>query len=144
MTNSNDIIFTDGEELPKVEIAELSPKTAAVSPELEREVAAASSIPDQLVVVPSRTRPSSIIGNLISLDVGEVFTKSEMVCDVAKLDALDGDINLTSLKERLRNNVKSSTIHAKKQINGEFAMETHHFVSPLGRLYIQVLITRTA
>ena len=144
MTNTNDIIFTDGEEMPSVDVSDIAPKTAAVTPELEREVAAASSIPDQLVVVPSRTRPASIIGNLISLDIGEVFTKSELVCDVSKLDALDGDINLTAMKERLRNGVKSSTIHAKKQVNGDFAMETHHFVSPLGRLYIQVLVTRTA
>lgn len=141
MTESNDIVFTSGRAAPVIEEPALSTSTAP-SIELERELSAASSIPDSLTIVPSRSRASSMIGNLISLDIGEVFTKSELICDVAELDALSDEINLTARKEKLRAGVKASLKHAKNQTNGEYTSETHHLITPLGRLYIQVLVTR--
>lgn len=83
-----------------------------------------------------------MVGMIVSLDVGDVFTKSEFILEVSDLDAMSESVDLTARKEKLRQSVKASMTHAKKKTNGEYTLETHHFITPLGRLYIQVLVTR--
>lgn len=141
MIESEDIIFVNGDK-PKIDNSPALESRSTVSVELERELTAASSIPDKLTVVPTKGRPTSMIGMIVSLDVGDVFTKSEFILEVSDLDAMSESVDLTARKEKLRQSVKASMTHAKKKTNGEYTLETHHFITPLGRLYIQVLVTR--
>ncbi|QEG09395.1 hypothetical protein CPT_Saba_022 [Proteus phage Saba] len=117
------------------------PAKSEVSPQLEREITAASSVPDRLPVVPTRSRASSMVGNLVSLEVGESYVRSKLVAD---LNSVDKDAyDLTAEKDKLRDGAKASIRHARGHTNGDYSMESTQCITPSGRVYVQIIITRT-
>jgi len=96
---------------------------------------------DNDVDLPGRSRPASVISNLLALKVGENFTKSFRVPD--NLSLADVKDKMNGWKEQLRSSVNQSLRHARSHGNRKFTTESVQAVSPSGSIYLQVIVTRT-
>lgn len=96
--------------------------------------------PDSDVNMPGRSHAGSVVSNLISLAIGESYTKSLPIDD----DITAGEIvvNFPSWKEKLRQSVNQSIRHAKKYDDRGFTMESTITTTPTGKTYLQVIVTR--
>lgn len=93
------------------------------------------------VDMPGLRQPGSIVSNLIGLNVGENYTKSLLVDDAVTMEVFQA--NLTEWKHRLRHTVNQAVRRARDFDKRKLAMETSQTLTPTGRIYVQVIVTRT-
>lgn len=90
------------------------------------------------VDLPTGIRPSSILGNLLALKPGEIYTYGqEMPSDMslAQLQAA-----APGLRFKIRNAVASSIRNAKKMHDHGFSLETAMVQYPSGCVFVQVVV----
>lgn len=97
--------------------------------------------PDSDVNLPGRSHAGSVISNLVSLAVNECYTKSLPIdADITQAEVV---ANIKKWKEDLRQSINSSIRHAKKADDRSFTMESTVTTTPSGKIYLQVIVTRT-
>jgi len=84
----------------------------------------------------------SIVSNLLALNVGECYTRSRLVDDNVTMASLQK--NLTTWKNTLRQTVNQAMRRARESDNRELTLETSQSMTLTGKIYIQVIVTRTA
>lgn len=107
----------------------------------DRALAVAMLSSDADVDVPGMRHPASVVSNLIALSVGENFTKSLRVDDSATLGDVQKQLN--DWKYRLRQSVNQAVRRARDHDNRVLTMETSQTITPSGRVYVQIIVTRT-
>lgn len=115
----------------------------AASPVDPKALSAAIMSAEPDVEMPGRGHAGSVVSNLISLAVGECYTRSQEI----KLDGYrtaDLQIEMNLVKQSLRQSVNQSVRHAKKYDDRELSMETTETFTSSGRFFMQVIVTRTS
>lgn len=107
----------------------------------DRALTVAMLSSDADVDMPSGRHPASVVSNLIALSVGENYTKSLRVDDSATLAEVQE--NLNDWKYRLRQSVNQAVRRAREHDRRVLTMETSHTITPSGRVYVQIIVTRT-
>jgi len=92
------------------------------------------------VDVPGLRQAASMVSNLIALPVGGCFTKSQLVDDTVTMLGLQD--NLTEWKYKLRQSVNQAVRRARAFDKRELSIETSQAITPTGRVYVQVIVTR--
>lgn len=100
---------------------------------------AAMMTTEQDVELPSRVRAHSVVGNLIALKVGEVFTLSQELPVERALKQVQDEAN--AMKAKIRASLNSSIRNAMKHHGQQFSMESALISYPSGRMFIQVVVT---
>jgi len=93
------------------------------------------------VDMPGMRQPASMVSNLIALAVGENYTKSVRVDDSVTMSGLQNKLN--DWKHRLRQSVNQAVRRARDHDNRVLTMETSQTITPSGRVYVQIIVTRT-
>lgn len=91
------------------------------------------------VQLPGRIRAHSVVGNLVALSKGEIFTLSQEFDPDLPIAVIQRDAN--ALKNKMRSSMTSSVRHAKDQSGKQFSMESALITYPSGRVFIQVAVT---
>lgn len=99
-----------------------------------------SADPD--VELPGRSRPASMVSNLLALAVGDNYTKSFRVPDEQPLAEVQQSMN--SWKDQLRQQLNQAIRQAKNRSDRSFTTESVCTFTPSGVVYLQVIVTRTA
>lgn len=103
---------------------------------------AAMMTPEDGVELPSRVRAHSVVGNLIALKQGEVYTLSQELPTDRSLQQVQDEAN--GLKSKIRASLNSSIRNAMKHHGQQFSMESALISYPSGRMFIQVVVTCTS
>ncbi|EFQ9565953.1 hypothetical protein H0J84_004210 [Salmonella enterica] len=93
------------------------------------------------VELPSRVRVYSVVGNLIALEVGGVYTLSQELPLDRTLSQVQDEAN--ALKAKMRASLNSSIRNAMKHHGQRFSMESALVTYPSGRMFIQAVVTST-
>lgn len=109
-----------------------------ISPE---ELAGAMRTIESDVDLPSRIRTSSIVGNLIGLEVGKTFTLSQELPSTYTIAELMEHSN--TLKYKIRNGFNTSMRNAMKHTGKTYSMESAIVTYPSGRVFVQIVATCT-
>jgi hypothetical protein len=80
-----------------------------------------------------------VVGNLIALKVGEVFTLSQELPVERALKQVQDEAN--AMKAKIRASLNSSIRNAMKHHGQQFSMESALISYPSGRMFIQVVVT---
>lgn len=103
-------------------------------------LAAAISITDADVPVPSRARPDSLTSQIRALEVGGIAIKG------AKLDAAmtlgEQAAQLASINDKIYKSISSSVRHAKAVTGGTYTVEMSDFFTRSRALVVAAVITR--
>lgn len=105
------------------------------------DITVAMLSPESDVDLPGMRHPGSIVSCLIALNVGENFTKSLLVDDSVNMASLQN--NLNEWKHTLRHTVNQAIRRAREYDRRTLSMETSQTITPTGRVYVQVIVTRT-
>lgn len=90
----------------------------------------------------TRRRESSFAAVVADLDVGEVASRTHHLNSEMTLAELA--VNMPEMKAMIRNNATPAVTQARKRTGGEYRIETAETITPSGRIYLLVLVTRTA
>lgn len=134
MTEDNDDTF----ELPEDYTPRKPDRPGKVDPKA-LTVAMMSSEAD--VDLPGTRQAGSVVSNLISLSVGECFTKSLLVDNTVTMKVLQQQLN--AWKHKLRQSVNQAVRRARDYDERTLSMETTQTITPSGRVYVQIIVTRT-
>lgn len=137
MTDKNDDTF----DLPPDLAAgvEAVRQKSAIDPKM---LTAALMTADDDIGLPGKSRPASMVSNLLALTVGDCYTKSIRVPDGESLQHVQANMN--DWKSALRQTVNQAVRKAKQKDERSFTMESAHTFTPSGAVYLQVIVTRTA
>jgi hypothetical protein len=131
------------------DIFDLSPELAAGVEAVRQKnsldpkmLTAALMTTDDDVELPGKSRPASLVSNLLALAPGECFTKSHRVPDNESLTHVQANMN--EWKSQLRQTMNQAIRKAKQRVDRTFVMESVHTFTPSGFVYLQVIVTRTA
>lgn len=91
------------------------------------------------VALPKRIRQHSVVGNLIALSPGDVFTLSLEVAEQDSLAKLQSEAD--RLKSKMRSSMTSSIRNAKQHCSSVFSMESALVMYPSGRVFVQIVVT---
>lgn len=136
MSNERDDTFDLPPELAskveQVRQAKLDPKT----------ITAALMSADSDVELPGRSRPASMVSNLLALAVGDNYTKSVRVPDDQPLSEVQ--LSMNAWKDQLRQQLNQAIRQAKNRSERSFTTESVCTFTPSGAVYLQVIVTHTA
>lgn len=111
--------------------------TSLTQPDLDIPRTKAISMTDNLN---RPTKKTSLVATLCDSEVGWITTRSHLVPDHWTMQKLREE--LSEFKAMISNNVRPSVRQAAEKTGFEFTVETSQTITPTGRVYLQVLITR--
>ena len=111
--------------------------TSATQPD-----SAASSAAPGLSLGNVRRKESSFAAVVSDLQVGESASRVHHLNQQMTLAEMQRDMR--EMKAMITNNVRPSITVAKKRTGGEYRVETGETITTAGRVYLLVIVTRTA